>query len=269
MTNKKEDLNLKGPDMLQLKSAAVADYLRRHSKAVGAGLAVIVVAVLAGIGIKAILENQKEELRQDLTQIEKTYEDELKAFSDKQENLQNELDKLKLEQQKAADDDKAALDKKVAALEAQTAEAKPDHSGSKEEFLKFYNNHKNDPSGWVAGVRYAGISLENRELEKARDILAEVAEKSNQYPIIHTQSRLMLIATLEDLGQFDEALKHAEQLLSASREELKPKVLLTKGRLLVFKEDYEQAQKTLTEIVEQHAGSQEAESAKSMMALLF
>jgi len=271
MTKKKEELNLKGPDMLQLKAASTVEYLRKHGKILAAGLVILLVAIVAGIGINAMLASQQEGLRQDLAQVEKLYDEELKAFSESQESAQNELDELKLAQQKAAarSEEKAKLDRQVTELEARLAQSKPDHSESQQEFLKFFQNHKNSPAGWVAGVRYAAISLDQRQLEEASPVLEDVANRSGQYPIIHTQSRLLLIATLEDLEKFDEALVHAEQLLTASRAELKPRVLLTKGRLLVFKKDYDQAQQTLTQLIEQHADSQEAESAKSMMALLF
>lgn len=269
MTRKKDALNLKGPDLLQLKAAAAFEFMRQNSKALGLGLLAIVLVVLSFIGANAFMESRQEALRQELAKIEKQYEDVLKTFSDQQEALQDELDKAKLAQQKASGDEKASLDKKVADLEAQLATAKPDHSAVKQEFLQFFQDNKNSPAGWVAGIRYASLAIEERNLEEARPVLEEIANQSNDYILLQTQSRLLLIATLEDLERFDEALQHTDQLLNLTQDELKPRLLLTKGRLLVLKEDFEQAQQTFSQIIEQHGNSQEAESAKSMMALLF
>lgn len=269
MSKKKEELNLKGPDLLQAKAVAAAEYLRRHSVLVAGVLIGLVVVVVAALGINALLDSQKERLRQELAQVEKIYDDELEAFSESQEKLQDQLDDLKLEQQRASGEERTRLDVQVANLEAQLAAASPDHSHSQEAFREFFEQHPNNPAGWVAGIRFAAIAVENRDLESARPVLEKLADRSTQYPILQTQSQLMLVAVLEDLEDFSAALNRVEQLLKTVAEELKPKVLLAKGRLQVFQQDFEQAQQTFAQIVEQHDGSQEAESARSMMALLF
>ena len=79
---------------------------------------------------------------------------------------------------------------------------------------------------------------------------------------------LMLVGIMEDAGEFDAAIKECDVLNGLATDEVKPSILLTKGRLQYFKKAYPEARTVLSEIVEKFASSPEATKARSLMAAM-
>ena len=77
--------------------------------------------------------------------------------------------------------------------------------------------------------------LEKDKLPEARPILENVLAKSTSSPFYQTQARLALISVLEEQGEYDTALTQLDQLDKVIDKDLKPKVLLAKGRLQLLK----------------------------------
>ena len=95
-----------------------------------------------------------------------------------------------------------------------------------------------------------------------------VAKESVKVPVFQIQSRMILIGINEDAGNYDAALKDAEYLISMADDELKPKVLLAKGRIQMLKDAKAEAKATLDDLIAKHANSPEAQKARSMLALI-
>lgn len=266
MSQNKQDLNLKGPDSFQVKVAALVDNASKHAKSSAIATLVLVVVAVAIVGYTQWQQAEQEELAEKLAEVEEVFNDEIESFTNAQQASQDELDKLKLElQQKKSD---SALEAKIAELEAKTKDAKPDHSASKEKFLAFYENHKSAAVGQYAALRYAALEIDAEQSEKVKSLLEELMPATKGRPLLDVQSRLMYLSILEDAGEYDKALEQITQIRDLKLAELEAQLLLMKARLEFFKEDKESARTTLNEILTDHASSQEAATAKSMLALL-
>jgi predicted negative regulator of RcsB-dependent stress response len=268
MSKKKKDLKLKAPDALQVRTASLVSSMRQHPQLLVGILVGLLVIIGAGIGINVLMEQQHEELRQNLADIDQQYESEQETVAEQRSELEEQLDDLKLQEKKAKGEEKEQLSQDIAELEAQLDQLKPDHTASKQEFRNFFDQHPAEPEGWIAGIRYASMAIEERELAEAREVLTKIADQSGDYLIVQVQSRLLLVSVLEDLGEFDEALQHVAALDKNVNDELKPTVLLAKGRLHVFKEEYDQARQAFDQLIQDHGSAREAQQAKNLKALL-
>lgn len=267
MSNKKDELKLRNPDQFQQRIARLLGYLVGNTK-LAAGL-VIGLFVIFGAYFAAdyYMQTQDQEVMASLAEIDKLYQDELEAANKKKQELQDQIDRLKSEQEASKAGKNAA---KIAELEAELAAKQPDHSGSKPKFLAFYEQHPDAAAGQLAGIRYSALAFADRELDQAKKVLSQVHAKAKPDDLIlWLQSGLLLISVYEDASELDQAVSVADGLLKNVGDELEPRVLLAKGRLLALKDDKEAALGVLNQILEKHKLSQEAENAQSLKALLY
>ena len=265
--SKKDDLNLKGPDALQVQASKGLDFALKNKAAIIAGVVVALSVALIVIGVSYFQDSAAEDRREELAKIDMIYEKEQTAFAEKRSAIEKKLDaqKLLVEENK-----EAAQPELVAKYEAELAAFgdEPDHSASLAAYQKFYEDYKAEPVGWVAGLRVAHAKAEAKDLAAAAAIVKPIFEQSSGHDILHHQSGIILISLLEDQSQFDEAMQVADTLLSDAGAELKPQYLLIKARNLYLAKKAEEARTVLKSIVDEHGTSQEATKAKSMLALL-
>lgn len=100
-------------------------------------------------------------------------------------------------------------------------------------------------------------------------MLEEIAVTGSQdQGIIYSQGLLLLVSILEDREQYDKALDYSERYLKIASSELKPRALLGKAQIYYLKKDFPSAQSTLSQLLNDHVNSMEADRARNMMALL-
>jgi hypothetical protein len=287
MTEKIDHKKIKGPDAFQVRLISMFDWGLKNRNMVGLMLLPLVGVVVAGFGWQWY-SGYRMDLRLDsLAVVEDVYTQELFEAGKKREEIQKKIDGLAAtatpEAPKAADakagkpgevsapakpveNPQLAVQRKI--LEIERDGIKPDHSKSLEQFKKYFEGHKDTAEGWMAGMRAVSILLEQQKEADARPIVESVAKDSITSPIFQIQSRMILIGLNEDAGNFDAALKDAEVLIGLADEELKPKVLLAKGRIQMLKDAKTEAKATLDDLIVKHANTPEAQKARSMLALI-
>jgi|GEM_PF-906347 len=285
MTEKIDHKKIKGPDAFQLRLISLFDWGMKNRKMVGLMLLPLVGVVVVGFAWQWYSGYRTDKRLDSLAAVEDVYMQELFDSGKKREEIQKKIDALPLTPPvPAAADPKApkSADEKTAAkpaenpqiiaqrklLEVERDGIKPDHSKSLEQFKKYFEGHKGTAEGWLAGMRAVTILIEQQKESEARPIVEAVAKESITAPIFQIQSRMILIGLNEDAGNFDAALKDAEVLIGLADDELKPKVLLAKGRIQLLKEAKADAKATLDDLIVKHANTPEAQKARSMLALI-
>ena len=74
--------------------------------------------------------------------------------------------------------------------------------------------------------------------------------------------------TPEEQEKYDKALQEIDQLAKIADEDLEPRILLVRGRILILKDARAEAKKTLSQLIEKHGATPEAQKARSMQTLL-
>ncbi len=267
MNKKKRDqLNLKGPDVFQVKASESIEFVKKNSKVVYLAITVAVVAVLASFGIQQYQSSGAEKRQSGLSAIDLAYNDELKAHEEKKTDLEKQIDDLKLLQKEKKSEANTA---KLKTLEEQLAKlGEASHDKSLALYKEFYDNHLSHPEGWVAGIRYAYSLAEDNKFDEAEAIVRNIFERSKGYSLVSHQSGLMLISILEDQGKFADSVTIADALVQSSGEELKPHYLLAKARGLFLQKKNAEAKAVAHEIIEKYENSQESEKARGLLALI-
>lgn len=287
--HKELEKQLKGPDLFQTKVAEIIDLLIKNKNAVVLviGLGALVAAL--GFGQRFWMDWREEGRREEFAKIEAVYNDELEVVSKERETLSKSLEDLKNKKRgtaspaaqdpkangktetKPAMDEKAlAEDPEVKALQAKIDNLEPDHGKSAVQFKGFYDKHTSQPEGWVAGMRYAGWLVRQGKQAEARGILEQIlkASDSEKYGYFQSQGRFMLIAVLEDLGDWDAAVKEVDLLDKKAPTSLKPRTLLTRAEIMIHKKDKENALKAIETLIKDHAETAEADRARSLKVLV-
>lgn len=258
--------SLKAPDQFQVQVMSLMDHIVKYRKLL---IGIIVPLLLIGIGVyafNAVKGNQQHARLEELGKAQVTFDGEQRAADDARTVLQTQLEAVeaKLEQNKddtAAKTEKEKLEKQMAAIE-------PDHTKSMTEYQEFAKLYPATPEGWLAGMTVAKMLLDKEQVAAARTTLEDVLKQSTDSPFYQTQAGLTLVSVLEEQNDYDGALAQLDALDKNADPELKPRLLLARGRLQMLKNASEDAKKTFATLIENHGASPEAQKARSMQALL-
>jgi predicted negative regulator of RcsB-dependent stress response len=272
-THKQIEKQLKRPDSFQDTGLKIVNYLTQNKARIALMLSPILAVAVIGYGVMAWQKGQATKRRAELAKISAMVAEEQDGVAKQAEALQKEIDTLRTpttpdpknpEQKPATQSAESLL--KIATLETKIKELKPDHSKSTAAFKEFYAANKSTAEGWMAGISWASTALGENKLTDAKVVVEEITKSSTAQKFFQIQSRYMLAGILEDLGEFDAALKEAEILSGLVDEDAKPMMLLLKAQILYFKKDLPAARPVLTEIVEKHGSTREAQTARSLLA---
>ncbi len=265
---------LKAPDAFQVKALRAIKSLENHKKALVVVAGGIALVILGFFGFGQWKNFERNKLRNELGTAEKEYRAELtvadtkiKAIQDKATSLTKEKEALEKDSEKNKD----AIEKKsqeIKDLQSQVEKIKPDHSKSKDLYAKFYNKYPTKPEGFWAGMRYATFLMENKKPEEAKTILQAIVGNAKDYPIYEIQGRLALLAALEDLKSYDEAIALTDDLIKIVPKDIKPRILLAKGRMLIEQKKNPEATAALENLIKDHSSSHEADVARAYKAMI-
>lgn len=280
MSEKLNQKALKGPDQFQEKAIVIFDWILKQKRQLGALVAGVIIVMAVGLGWQAMSTHLASKRLDALGALEAQYDKESEAAQKQREAIQKQIEALaevpaakdaagkeiKKPEAKPAEDPAVAAKKK--ALEKQRDDLKPDHTVSLEKYRAFATEHAGKTEGWFAGIRAAGILMEQKKEAEARPLVEKVAQESLNDKFYQVQSRLFLVGLKEDAGEYDAALKDLDVLSGLVDDEFKPKVLLAKGRIQYFKDAKPEAKTTLSELVEKHSSSPEAQKARGILGLI-
>jgi hypothetical protein len=272
MTGHKQlEQSLKRPDNFQDKILKAIQFASNHQVQILKWLSPVLAVALIGYGIYSWKNHQAAERRGDLAKIMAMQTEEQNSVQKRRDELQKQIDALRVTKP-AVDGKKAETSAenlaKITALESQISDLKPDNSKSNAALKKFYEDHKNESEGWVAGLTWSSRLLHDDQGAEARPVVEAIAKASTANKFYQLTSRFMLVGLLEDAGEFDAAIKECDVLAAIATEDAKPTVLLAKGRLQYFKKSYAESRSVLSEILDKHASSPEATKARSLIAAM-
>ncbi len=286
---KKHQKQLKRPDAFQVKALDFLAQAEKNKATLIKIVVPIVVILFSIVGYQYYVDYAAESRRQDLASIDAIFEAENEKIQEQRKKIQEEIasiDKKISEQEKAltpkVDDKNKAkeVDKKIEetaelkklredkkVLADQQKDLMADHSGSSAKYQEYFQGHKTSAEGLQAGLKSANILIEQKKFEDAANTLKTVLEGAPKNNFYQGQVRVLYASLLEQMGKFDEALEQLNLSLEVVGDGLKPRVLLSKGRVLLLKKDSEGAYKALDTLISKHGSSQEAHKAKTMKAL--
>lgn len=279
---KEQKKSLKQPDKFQAKGIVFLDWLLKNTNKVAMVAVPVVLVFAASAGYKYFQEGRRTTRLEELGKVQVVYEAEQRiAFKQRQE-ISKQIDEIekKINPAPEADPAKALAaaaspkipDPKLVAekeaLEKKMEDIKADHSGSTAQFQEFFKKFEKTPEGWMAGMTTARLLAEEKKVADAKPILESVIALSKDSSFYQTQARLSLIGILEELSDFDGALTHVEALEKIVDNDLKPKIMLAKGRLQMLKNSKDDAKATFSALILNHGASPEAQKARSIQSLL-
>lgn len=286
---KEQAKSLKGPDDFQVKVMTAMDWAVKHTKQIVLVLAPIALAAVGYLAWQKFQLSQRDTRLEELGKIQVVYENEERKAADQRTEIQKKVDAIDKQlmpvappAQPGADPaaapapapaapdaaTTAKLTAEKAELEKQIAGVKATHTESGAQFQAFFKKHETSPEGWMAGMTSARILLDGSKLAEAAEVLKTVVTNSKSYPFYQTQARLSLIGVLEEQGNYDQALTELDALDKTVDKDLKPRVLLAKGRIQMLKSQNAEAKATFNTLIEGHGTSPEAQKARSIQALL-
>jgi hypothetical protein len=272
MTGHKQiEQSLKRPDSFQDKILKALQFMSTHKLQIAKWFSPIIAVAVVGYGFYSWQKHQSAERRRELAKIVALQTEEQMSVSKKREEIQKQIDALRSSKpSEGAKKPEISAENlaKITVLESQISDLKPDNSKSTVALKKFYDEHKNEAEGWVAGLTWSSRLLREDKGSEARPIVEAIAKASMANKFYQLTSRFMLVGILEDAGDFDAALKECDILAGIATEDAKPTILLAKGRLQYFKKSYAESRNVLTEILDKHASSPEATKARSLMAAM-
>jgi predicted negative regulator of RcsB-dependent stress response len=272
MTGHKQlEKSLKRPDSFQDHILKAIQFVTNNRRMVLMMLSPVVAVALIGYSVFSYMNHKSVGRRAELASLFAMQASEQSGLGKQRESMQKEIDALR-STKPAADGKKTEISgeslAKVAFLEKQMADLKPDTSASTAAFKKFYDNNLTNTEGWTAGLLWASSQLQDNKTADARPVIEAIAKSSTSNVLFQRTSRFMLVGIMEDAGEFDAAIKECDVLAGLATDDVKPAVLLTKGRLQYFKKSYTEARAVLNEIVDKYASSPEATKARSLMAAM-
>lgn len=267
--SKQSDKSLKRPDVFQEKGLGLIQFLVANKQRVALMLSPVLVVTAIGYGIFGWMNQKASARRAELAKVMSIQEEEKTDVNKRKEDIQKQIDAARAPKP-AADGKKPEVSAESLALatnlEKQMADLQPDHTKSSEAFKKFYDGNKDNVEGWMAGISWAGRQLYDGKITEARPVIEAIAKASTSNKFYQLTSRFMLVALLQDSGEFDAAIKECDLLLSLVNDEAKPSVLLAKGSIHYFKNSFADARTVLNELVDKHASSPEATKARGILA---
>lgn len=262
---------LKTPDPFQARMLQFFDALMKRKTLVFSVIGLVLAIMIASFGYQRFVGTKSDSRRSELSKIDAVYNEEITQLTKQQQGKQKEVDDLRAKLEKAKKDksgDVKALETQLAQAEAAVNAEKANHAKSSVEYKKFYEANKDNPEGWAAGMRYAAWELDQGNLKEARPVLEQITDKSQKYLVYQVQAGLALISVLEDLNEYDTALQRIDSLMKQVPDNIKPKLLLAKGRIELQKNNPQEANKTLESLIKDHGNSTEADQARGLKALL-
>lgn len=263
MSKKKE---LKQPDQLQLRLTQVFNWLTARSKLMLMSAAPIALIVVSYVGYQHLQKQKSAERREALAKIDHVYESELKKQAEAQSKLADQMNSLKKQETSAkSDSDKARIKKEIKDLSSTIEQLKPDHTESLKQHLAFYEANQENPEGFLAAMHGVHTYIEQKDIARATKLTAQILTAAKGIPFYDVQVRLMYSNLLVEQKEYNLAMAEMEKVEAFSKEdEAKAKILLTKAKILLYQEKKEDAQKLLTELIQKHESSQEAQKARSL-----
>lgn len=288
VSHKEQAKALKGPDAFQMRVMQAMDWLMKNLRLILLALAPVVVVLIAALAWQYYNKVRKNSRLEELGAVQVVFDEELKKASDAQMALSKQIDEIDKkiaaatpppaateatpDGAPAAPKTETPVDPKLKAdkdaLEKKLTAIKPDHSGSVDKFKAFFDKYPQTPEGWMAAMTAARIFADQGKIAEARPVLETVLANSRGNGFYQAQARLSLIGMLEESADYDKALAEIEQLDKVVDQEMKPRVLLAKGRLQWLKNDKDAANATFKALIEAHAASPEAQKARAIQALL-
>jgi hypothetical protein len=268
-SHKKLEQSLKRPDNFQEKILKSIQFVSKNQIQILKWTSPLFVVALIGYGIYSWQNHKATERRGELAKIMAMQTEEQSSVQKHRDELQKQIDALR-STKPLADGKKSEPSAenlaKITTLESQISDLKPDNTQSSAALKKFYDEHKSEAEGWVAGLTWSSRLLNEDKGAEARPVVEAIAKASIANKFYQLTSRFMLVGILEDVGEFDAAIKECDILAGIATEDAKPTVLLAKGRLQYFKKSYAESRTVLSEILDKHASSPEATKARSLMA---
>jgi predicted negative regulator of RcsB-dependent stress response len=283
---KEQKKALKQPDQFQAKGIVFLDWLMKNTNKLVIVAVPVVLVFVASAGYKHIQEQRRDKRLEELGKVQVVYEDEQRAAFKQRQEIAKQIEEIdkKINPTPAAapapadpakpapapvaasPDPKLVLEKTV--LEKKMEDIKADHTKSIGLFAEYFKKHEATPEGWMAGMTNARLLTEQEKVAEAKPVLENVVKLSKESNFYQTQSRLALIGVLEELSDFDGALAQVDALDKTVDADLKPKILLAKGRLQMLKNSNADAKATFNTLIETHGTSPEAQKARSIQSLL-
>ncbi len=287
---KEQKKALKQPDQFQAKGMAFLDWLMKNTNKVIMVAVPVVLVFVASAGYKYVQEQRRDKRLEELGKVQVVYEDEQRVALKQRQDIAKQVEEIDKKINPAAaaapvdptkttaattppapavpaaPDPKLVLEKVT--LEKKMEDIKADHSKSIGLFAEFFKKYEGTPEGWMAGMTNARLLAEQEKVSEAKPVLEEVIKHSKDSNFYQTQSRLALVGILEELGDFDGALAQVDALDKTVEADLKPKILLAKGRLQMLKNSNADAKATFNTLIETHGTSPEAQKARSIQSLL-
>jgi predicted negative regulator of RcsB-dependent stress response len=266
-TDRKEHIkSLKGPDQFQVQVMSLMDHAVKHWKVIVAVLVPVVLVAVGAYGYDVFQTNKKHARLEELGKVQVMFDAEQRTADDARGVLQTQLEAVEAKLEKNKDDATAKAEK--AKLEQEMDAIVPKHDGSLAQYQEFFKKYGQTAEGWMAGMTAAKVLLDQEKVAEARTILEDVLKQSSESSFYQVQARLTLVSVLEEQGDFDQALAQIDALDKQADPELKPRVLLARGRIQMLKNARDEAKQTFSTLIENHGASPEAQKARSMQALL-
>ena len=286
---------MKGPDEYQKFASRILKWMNDNTMMVWAAVAPVFVIAVGLFVWDWYAAKQESELVNSLGEVSQMYRDENKKAQDERDKLNEkitDIDKKIAAIEKPQDDVKDPKDPKApkkakakkltsdekqkiasfkaekSKIEQQMQDIKADHAASQAEFLTFYKKHSETPQGWVANMQAVAIYLEQKKLDDARKLLAELLDKSKTSEFYQTHARIIYINLLKDSSAYDEALKQVAALEKIADDKLKPVALLSKAHIMNLKGQKDEALKVLDIIQQDHANTPEADQARNFRMIV-
>jgi predicted negative regulator of RcsB-dependent stress response len=225
---------------------------------------------VAIFAVRFFLNKQEEQRQQALSQIDLAWNDEENAVNKQKQKFEEELGNLTKSMEKVDPNapEKARLDAQMKEIEAKVAALEPNDDASYVQYRAFYEKYPNYPEGWVAGLKYCSQLVKKRDFKASEPILEAIQSKSKDKLMLQILAQNMLINVLQELKEYDRALKVTDQMLPSAPANLKAKILLEKGSIQLAIGQKDAASKTFEQVVKDHEGTQEASYARAYKALL-
>ena len=274
---------LKQPDQFQAKGMMFLDWVMKNTNKLIMVAVPVVLVFVASAGYKYVQEQRRDKRLEELGKVQVVYEEEQRVAFKQRQDIAKQVEEIDKKLNPAADpaapadpakpapaaatpDPKLVLEKTV--LEKKMEDIKADHTKSIGLFAEYFKKHEGTPEGWMAGMTNARLLTEQEKIAEAKPVLETVVKVSKDSNFYQTQSRLALVGVLEELGDFDGALAQVDALDKSVEADLKPKILLAKGRLQMLKNANADAKATFNTLIETHGTSPEAQKARSIQSLL-
>ena len=270
MSSKKELKKLKGPDAFQLWVVSLLDTVNKYkSLVIKAGWAIAAVVVVF-FAARYFMNRQEEQRQLGLSQIDIVWSDEESGVNKQRQKMEDELGELTkaVEKSDANAADKTKAETRMKELQDKIAALEPNHDASYKKYKDFYENNKNYPEGWVAGIRYCGQLLKKKDFKTAEPILENIQVKAKDKLMLQILAQKMLISVFQEMKEYDRAIKLTEQMLPRASANLKAKILLEKGNIELAMGKKDVAAQTFDLIIKDHDGTQEAAYARAYKALI-